>query len=186
MPLYMRTARPPLCVATAAVVISAFIPAGRAGTQDLQPDVVVGVTSLESQLLAAVNSFRAARGQRPYRASPRLRAAALRHSAEMARFGYFDHASPGGGPFWRRISWYYPARGYRSWEVGENIEYGQPGLGAAEVLRDWLASPGHRANLVSTRWRDAGIGAFSTASARGVYGGLPTTIVTLDLGRRGR
>jgi uncharacterized protein YkwD len=175
-----------LCVATAAVAISAFIPAGRAETQDLRPHVVVGISSLESQLLTAVNDFRAARGQRPYRASTLLHAAAVRHSAEMSRFGYFAHASPGGGPFWRRISWYYPSRGYRVWEVGENIEYGQPGLAAAQVLRDWLASPGHRANLVSTRWRDAGIGAVVTGSAPGVYGGLPTTIVTLDVGRRRR
>ena len=136
--------------------------------------------------MAAVNNFRAARGQHPVRVSPRLHAAAARHSPEMARFGYFDHASPGGGAFWRRISCYYPSRGYRVWEVGENLEYGQPGLVPTEVLRDWLASPGHRANLVSTRWRDAGIGAVSTGSAPGVYGGLPTTIVTLDVGRRRR
>jgi uncharacterized protein YkwD len=74
----------------------------------------------------------------------------------------------------------------RDREVGENIEFGHPGLVAGEVLRDWLASPGHRANLVSARWRDAGIGAVFTGSASGVYGGLPTTIVTLDLGRRRR
>jgi uncharacterized protein YkwD len=126
------------------------------------------------------------RGQRPFRASPRLRAAAVRHSTEMARYGYFAHASPNGGAFWRRIAGYYPAQGYRVWEVGENIEYGQPGLGAAEVLRHWLGSPPHRANLVSTRWRDAGIGAIVTTSAPGIYHGLPTTIVTLDLGRRQR
>ena len=104
----------------------------------------------------------------------------------MARYGYFDHASPNGGPFWRRISRYYGARGFRVWEVGENIGYGQPGLGAGEVLRDWLASPGHRANIVSTRWRDAGIGAVIANSAPGVFRGLPTTIVTVDLGRRRR
>ena len=182
----MQTLRPPLCVATAAIAVSAFIPAGKAETSDLHPQAIAGVESLESELLSAVNAFRSERGQRPFRASPRLRAAALRHSSEMARFGYFDHASPNGGPFWRRISWYYPARGFRTWEVGENIEYGQPGLGAGEVLREWLASPAHRANLVSTRWRDAGIGTVMATSAPGVFRGLPTTIVTLDLGRRSR
>lgn len=187
MPPYMQTLRPPLCVATAAVAVSTFIPAAvRAGTPDLQTQVVVEVSSLESELMAAVNTFRTARGQRPFRVSPRLHAAALRHSSEMARYGYFGHESPNGAPFWRRIAAYYPAAGYRSWEVGENIEYGQPGLAAAEVLQDWLASPAHRANLVSTRWRDAGIGAVSVTSAPGVYGGAPTTIVTLDLGRRRR
>jgi uncharacterized protein YkwD len=186
MPPYMHTLRPPLCVATAAVAVSTFIPAARAGTQDLQPQFVVGVRLLESQLITAVNTFRAARGQRPFRVSARLHAAAVRHSSEMARYGYFAHASPNGGAFWRRIAAYYSPLGYRSWEVGENMEYGQPGLAAAEVLREWLASPPHRANIVSTRWRDAGIGAVSATGAPGVYGGLPTTIVTLDLGRRRR
>ena len=187
MPLCMYTLRPPLCVATAAVAVTTFVPAARAGTRHLQPEFVVGVSSvLENQLMTAVNTFRAARGQRPFRVSTRLHAAALRHSSEMARYGYFGHASPSGGAFWRRISAYYTPQGYRSWEVGENIEYGQPGLGAAEVLRDWLASPPHRANLVSTRWRDAGIGAIVVNSAPGIYRGLPTTLVTLDLGRRRR
>jgi uncharacterized protein YkwD len=173
-------------VATAVVAISIFIPAANAEPPELQLQFVVEVSSLESQLMVAVNTFRLRRGQRPFRASPGLRAAALRHSTAMARHGYFAHASPHGGAFWRRIAAHYPMRGYRAWEVGENIEYGQPGLGAAEVLRDWLASPPHRANLVSTRWRDAGIGAIVTTSAPDVYGGLPTTIVTLDFGRRSR
>jgi uncharacterized protein YkwD len=102
----------------------------------------------------------------------------------MARYGYFDHVSPSGGAFWRRIAVYYRWDGYRRWHVGENLEYGQPGLGPLEVLQDWLTSPAHRANVVSTRFRDAGIGVVSVASGAGVFGGLPTTIVTLDVGFR--
>jgi uncharacterized protein YkwD len=112
--------------------------------------------------------------------------AAVRHSSEMARWGYFEHASPNGAAFWRRIAVYYPEAGFRRWSVGENLEYGQPELGALEVLWDWLASPPHRANVLSTRYRDAGIGAVVVESPSGVFGGLPTTIVTLDLGVRGR
>jgi uncharacterized protein YkwD len=104
----------------------------------------------------------------------------------MARHGYFDHASPNGAAFWRRIAQYYVPGGYRRWSVGENLEYGQPGLGPLEVLRHWLGSPAHRANIVSTRWRDAGIGVVFVPSAAGVFGGLPTTIVTLDVGLRSR
>jgi uncharacterized protein YkwD len=104
----------------------------------------------------------------------------------MARYGYFDHASPNGAAFWRRIAVYYRWAGYRRWMVGENLEYGQPGLVSLEVLQDWLTSPGHRANVVSTRFRDAGIGVVSVASGPGVFGGQPTTIVTLDVGFRRR
>ena len=181
----MRTLRPPLCVATATVVAATFVPAARAGSQ-VQPLTAIGVSSLEGDLMAALNSVRGARGLRPFRASARLHAAATRHSGEMARYGYFDHASRSGAPYWRRIAVYYPARGYRRWSVGENLEYGQPGLGSLEVLRGWLGSPAHRANVLSTAWRDAGIGAVSVPSGPGVFAGLPTTIVTLDVGFRRR
>ena len=185
MPGVMRTLRPPLCVATAtAVAIS--VPAAWAGTKEVQLPAVTEVSSLETDLMATLNNFRQARGQRPFRSSAGLQAAARRHSSEMARYGYFGHASPNGAAFWRRIALHYAPRGYRRWSVGENLEYGQPGLGALEVLRDWLASPAHRANVVSTRWRDAGIGAVVVTSGPGVFGGLPTTIVTLDLGYRRR
>ena len=85
----------------------------------------------------------------------------------MARRGYFEHASPNGAAFWRRISVYYKETGYRRWTVGENLEYGQPGLEALEVLQDWLASPPHRANVVSRRFRDAGIGVVIVPERRG-------------------
>jgi uncharacterized protein YkwD len=175
-----------LCVVTATLAVATFVPALRAAVPDVQPQAVVGVSSLEGDLMAALNSVRGARGLRPFRASARLHDAATRHSGEMARYGYFDHASRSGAPYWRRIAVYYPASGYRRWSVGENLEYGQPGLGSLEVLRGWLGSPAHRANVLSTAWRDAGIGAVSVPSGPGVFAGLPTTIVTLDVGFRRR
>jgi uncharacterized protein YkwD len=175
-----------LCVATATLAVATFVPAVWAGAPDVQPQAVLEASSLEGELMAAVNNYRRARGLRAFRSSVRLHAAALRHSGEMARLGYFDHASPNGAAFWRRIARYYRPVGYRRWSVGENLEYGQPGLGSLEMLRDWLASPAHRANVVSTRWRDAGIGVVFAASAPGIFGGLPTTIVTLDVGFRRR
>jgi uncharacterized protein YkwD len=175
-----------MCVAAATLVFATLVPGVRAGAPDVQPQAVVGASSLESDLMAALNSFRGASGLRPLRSSARLRAAAIHHSGEMARDGYFDHASPYGAPFWRRIAAYYSMRGYRTWSVGENLEYGQPAIEAHEVLEDWLRSPAHRANVVATRWRDAGIGVVSVLNGQGVYGGAPTTIVTLDLGVRRR
>jgi len=176
-----------MCVALATLAVAAFLPANPAGAPDAR--AAAGVTSvsfLEIDLMATLNSFRRSRGLRPFRSSPRLHAAAARHSAEMARWGYFEHASPNGAAFWRRIAAYYPEAGFRRWTVGENLEYGQPELEAVEVLEDWLASPPHRANVVSTRFRDAGIGVVFVASGAGVFDGLPTTIVTLDLGSRSR
>jgi uncharacterized protein YkwD len=147
---------------------------------------VVSDSTLERDVLAAVNELRVASGLRPVRPSARLRAAAMLHSGEMARDGYFEHGSPYGDPFWRRIAAFYGMRGYTRWWVGENLEYGQPEITADEVLEDWLRSPPHRANVFWPRWREAGVGVVSVPSGPGVFGGMPTTIVTLDLGFRRR
>jgi len=168
------------------LAVVTFAPAVLAGAPNVQAAAVKGASFLEGDLMARLNSLRGARGLRPFRSSVRLHAAAVRHSGEMARYGYFEHASPNGAAFWRRIAVYYRPSGYRRWTVGENLEYGQPGLVALEVVRDWLASPAHRANVLSTRFRDAGIGVVYAASGGGVFSGLPTTIVTLDVGFRSR
>lgn len=139
---------------------------------------------LEAELMTAINVVRAQHGRRPFRVSPRLRAAAFAHSEQMARVGFFEHASANGTPFWRRIQRFYPMRGFRDWSVAENIAEGSPGLTAGEALVEWLRSPPHRANLLSRAYRDAGVGAVFSTSAPGFYGGAPTLVVTLDLGRR--
>jgi uncharacterized protein YkwD len=141
---------------------------------------------MERELLAAINVVRGRRGLRAYRASPRLRTAAFLHSEQMARVGYFEHASASGAPFWRRIQRFYPMRGFRDWSVGENIAEGSPGLAVQEALDEWLRSPPHRANVFSHEWRDAGIGAVFGTAAPGFFGGAPTMVVTLDLGARRR
>ena len=61
-----------------------------------------------------------------------------------------------------------------------------PGLTAADALSVWLRSPPHRANLLSGSHRDAGVGALFATSAPGTFGGAPTLVATLDLGRRRR
>lgn len=152
----------------------------------LRGGTIIRIPALEAELLAAINRFRIAHGRRPFRASPALRVAAARHSASMASRGFFDHEAPGGAPFWRRLERYYRPTGYRTWSVGENIAYGSPGLTAAAAVKEWLASPPHRVNLLSRDWRDAGLGAVNAAPAPGVFGNLPTTVITMDFGLRRR
>jgi uncharacterized protein YkwD len=157
-------------------------PSGSAGRKS----GVKHVSSLDSALVVQVNAFRTAHGLAPLRVSPFLAAAARAHSTQMARRGYFSHNSANGSPFSSRISTYYPARGYRSWTVGENLLWASPDVGAARALRLWLASPPHRANLMNPRWREIGLAAVHANRAPGVYGNSPTTIVTADFGSRTR
>jgi uncharacterized protein YkwD len=48
----------------------------------------------------------------------------------------------------------------------------------------WMRSAPHRANILNPRFRDIGIGAVYSTSARGTYTHLPVTIITTDFGVR--
>lgn len=139
---------------------------------------------LEDAVVGRMNQVRRSRGLRPLRSNPRLRAAAVFHSQDMGRRGYFEHDSMSGTPFWRRIERFYPSRGFRSWTVGENLLWGSDTYGAAFAVREWMNSPPHRANILSRDWREVGIGAVRFANAPGEYRGRPVTIVTADFGAR--
>jgi uncharacterized protein YkwD len=146
----------------------------------------VRVEVLERGLLAAINGLRARRRLPRLREAPGLRRAAATHSLEMARLGYFEHESADGTGFWRRIARFYPHRGFRTWNVGENLASASPTLNIGETVSDWLDSPGHRQNLLDPDWREAGIAAVYAESAPGEFDGEPAVIVTLDLGYRRR
>jgi uncharacterized protein YkwD len=138
----------------------------------------------ETVLLREINEVRSKHGLPDLRSSSRLEAAAEHHSRQMAARGFFDHDSADGSAFWKRVERYYPSRGASYWSVGENLAYGSPHLSAAGAVRAWMQSPGHRANVLSSTWREVGVAAVQDDSAPGVYGGRRTTIVTADFGVR--
>jgi uncharacterized protein YkwD len=170
-----------------AAVISALVvlAAPASGSADRR-GVVSSAAQLRTAIVDQLNALRASRGLARLRVSPALTTAAAVHSNSMARKGYFSHNSANGGSFSQRIAYFYPARGYRSWSVGENLVWGSPDLGAVRALKLWLASPPHRANLLNPRWREVGLAAVHSTSAPGVYHNAPATIVTADFGARTR
>jgi uncharacterized protein YkwD len=101
-------------------------------------------------LLRAMNEQRGRRGLPPLHRNVLLDAAAADRIHDMFEHGYFDHVAPDGTqPFvWVR------RRGYRYLVVGENLATGQ--RAAAQVVEQWMRSPGHRANVLG-RFEDTGI-----------------------------
>ena len=90
---------------------------------------------------------------------------------------------PASSAFWRRIERYYPSdAGY--WSVGENLLWSSPEVDAVKALQLWMASPEHRRNILTARWREIGIAAIHTDAAPGTYGGRPVTVITTDFGVR--
>jgi len=171
-----------LALLAAALVVAVAPSAGSARSSAKQ----TRATQLQVALLAQINSFRAAHGLARLRISGGLTAAANAHSAQMTRLGFFSHNSANGQSFSRRIARTYSMRGFRSWSVGENLVWGGPDIAAARALKAWLASPPHRANLLTARWREVGLAAVHSPSAPGVFGGSPATVVTADFGARSR
>jgi len=130
------------------------------------------LTRSESSLLTAMNEARVANGLRPLRADARLERAARSHSSKMLRTGSFYH-----GAFNARIR----RTGVRDRRVGENLAWGQGSLSAARsIVRMWLASPEHRANLLHPGYRIVGVGAL-----RGCFAGHRNALmVTTDFAGR--
>lgn len=110
-------------------------------------------------VLELVNRERKRAGLGPLRVAGELARAAQKKAADMARRGYFDHTTPEG-----RTAWEFMAEeGYRHREAAENLSQGW--RTREEVVRGWMGSGGHRANILSRAYRDTGIGV-----ARGARG----------------
>jgi uncharacterized protein YkwD len=148
-----------------------------------QPPLAAG-RSVETGLLAKINALRVGRGLARLRLHERLGVAALEHSRQMARRGFFSHRSADGSTFRQRVRRHYGSGGYRYWSAGENLIWSSGPLAPSAVVESWLQSPGHREVLLDASWRELGIGAVQVDAAPGVYGGMDVTIVTADFGVR--
>ena len=73
----------------------------------------------------------------------------------MVKRNFFSHTNPDGdSPTTRIRRAGYPLNG--AWSTGENIAKGQQT--AEIVMQTWMNSLGHKANILSTRFQDIGIG----------------------------
>ncbi|SFL56092.1 CAP domain-containing protein [Streptomyces pini] len=106
----------------------------------------------QAQVLALVNRERAAAGCRPVTADAQLTRAAEDYSDTMAASGVLSHTGPDGSTMAGRVE----AAGYAWSNLGENIAQGQPD--AASVMKAWMNSPGHRANILNCAFEELGVG----------------------------
>lgn len=145
-------AAPPATDAPAAAPAPARAPtpATSAGGAAPPPPAAPAGTDRVGQVLALVNQERAAAGCRPVSADDGLAAVAGAHSADMRDRGYFDHVNLSGqDPFDRADAAGVAAR-------AENIARGQ--ADAAEVMKSWMSSAGHRANILDCSLTRLGVG----------------------------
>lgn len=148
----------------ALLVLLALAPsaaAARPGACGAAHVVVRAATVREARdaTLCLLNRVRAQYRLPPLRLNARLSRAAAGHSRDMVRHRYFAHDSRNGrSPFARMFAAHYvPQRS--SWWLGENIGWGSGTLAQPiAMVRAWMHSPPHRANILSRHFRDVGIG----------------------------
>jgi uncharacterized protein YkwD len=147
--------------------------------------------ALEASVVARINAVRKDHGLRTLTVAGRLRDAADRHATSMAAASYFRHElyTPSGSATWtsfgKWIRWYWPGPGYSAWSAGENLAWGAPDITASQTVSRWMASPGHRANILNAAWRNIGVAAVHVRDPRGYYAEWDdVTVVAAEFGAR--
>jgi len=126
----------------------------------------------ERAILELLNGERRRRGLAAYQLNLELAAVARAHSREMAETGSFAHVSPLSGDLGDRLR----AAGIVVAAAAENLGKGEC---LTSLHRSLMESPGHRANLLSPRYTQVGVGVAVGISPTG----NPLFMVTEDFAR---
>lgn len=130
-----------------------------------QPAASTGDTQWSNSVVCLINQERVKYHRRPLHKILALRRGAQNYSQTMVSQHIFSHNN-----IEARFQNSGYLRGMSLWGMGENILWsGSPGLAPQDAVRLWLASPHHRANLLSSAWYDTGVG-ISQYSPAGNYG----------------
>lgn len=119
-------------------------------------------TSVQNEILNLVNAERSNLGLKPLKLNWELSRVAKIKSEDMAHEGYFSHTSPTYGTPFEMMKHF----GIKYKTAGENIAAGQKT--PKEVMRAWMNSTGHRANILNKNYTEIGIGK-ATGGSYGIY-----------------
>jgi len=132
---------------------------------------------MSAAIVCLINATRMQDGLAPLHPSAVLNGTAMRHSRSMVAHDYFGHDTPSGSTPAQRMH----AAGAcaLTCALGENIAWASGSYATpAAIVSAWMASPGHRANILdgSFRWEGIGVATGSPAmmGARGLAGATVT------------
>ena len=118
----------------------------------------------ESQLVALTNQARASAGLPALKVDATLKSIARWRSKDMAVRNYFDHKipNPPGGNVFNEMD----RRGYCYHVAGENIGWNNASDATAtqKIMNAFMASPGHKANILGKGWDHIAVGAYKEAN----------------------
>jgi uncharacterized protein YkwD len=150
-----------LLTLTTAPSMAAIVQVNTAHALDNQVTVVAERFAV-SELLAATNAAREKMGVAPLILSSLLNEAAARKVEDMRTQGYWDHYRPTD----KKAPWdFMKEAGYNYRVAGENLARGFKTVNG--ITEAWLASPTHRANLLSAKYTEVGFADAETIDENG-------------------
>lgn len=137
-------------------------------------EVLGRVSSISvEQLLSDTNQQRREAGLVGLKVNSALSDAAFQKAQDMFRHNYWAHTSPAGV-----TPWYWLGKaGYNYNVAGENLAKNYPT--ATATVNAWMASEGHRANILNGKYQDVGF-----AVVDGILDGRDTTLVVAYYGAK--
>lgn len=123
-----------------------------------------GDEQLAAEVVTLINQIRVRNGLVPVTVNEKLTAIATGYACEHIEDNFYELL---GGPEGEGLTHYHPITGdgpgerafragYLFHSLGENLAGGQ--RTPEEVVDDWMASPGHRENILAPQWRETGVG----------------------------
>lgn len=130
---------------------------------NISPDEVVALT----------NERRTQAGLLPLSLNSTLSQAAQAKGADMLNKGYWAHVAPDGTQPWA----FFTNFGYKYKYAGENLA--RDFSSASSAVEAWMNSPSHKENLLSSKYKEIGIGV-----VEGNLAGIDTTIIVQFFGTK--
>lgn len=130
---------------------------------NISPDEVIRLT----------NEKRASNGLAPLSVNLVLSQAAQAKGVDMINRDYWAHVSPDGTQPWK----FFTDFGYKYRYAGENLA--RDFSNSSSAVDAWMASPSHRENMLSSKYREIGIGVIE-----GDLAGVDTTIIVQFFGAK--
>lgn len=159
----------PLIVALQMVTFFSSVPVAVA--QEASQPVHLHQVFAQEDFLTLTNQARQIRGLAPLKLNDQLVQAAEAKAADMVDKGYWEHFRPGDN----KAPWaFIEEAGYDYKNAGENLARGFKT--PAGITNAWMASPTHRANLLSTHYTEVGF-----ASVQGVNDNGQPVLITVQM-----
>ncbi|MEU5175170.1 CAP domain-containing protein [Streptomyces sp. DSM 40868] len=146
------TTAPGTPAATATTPATSTAPTAPTSAAPATPATAAPASGVTAEILRLVNAERNKVGCQPLTLNPELTKAAQDHSADMAAHQNMSHTGSDGSDPGLRIT----RAGYTWSSYGENVAYGY--TTAEQVMAGWMASPGHRANILNCGFQEIGVG----------------------------